>query len=165
MCEAFNDPNPVLFFEHKHLYRSIKELVPDDYYTLPFGKAKTIAEGDEISIIAYGWAVHWAMEAANESNISAQIIDLRTLVPLDEKAIVEAVKKTGKVLIVHEDTITGGIGAEIAAWISEHCFEFLDAPVKRVGSLDTPIPMATDLEDNFLGKKRLIDAMKSLAAY
>jgi 2-oxoisovalerate dehydrogenase E1 component len=165
LCEAFNDPNPVLFFEHKHLYRSIKELVPDDYYTLPFGQAKTIAEGNEISIIAYGWAVHWAMEAANESNISAQIIDLRTLVPLDEKAIIEAVKKTGKVLIVHEDTITGGIGAEIAAWISEHCFEFLDAPVKRVGSLDTPIPMATDLEDNFLGKKRLIDAMKSLAAY
>jgi len=165
LCEAFNDPNPVLFFEHKHLYRSIKELVPDDYYTLPFGVAKTISEGDEISIITYGWAVHWAIEAVAESNISAQIIDLRTLVPLDETAIIEAVKKTGKVLIVHEDTITSGIGAEIAAWISEHCFEYLDAPVKRIGSLDTPVPMALDLEENFLGKKRLIDAMKSLAAY
>ena len=165
LCQAFNDPNPILFFEHKHLYRSIKEEVYDDYYTLPFGKARTVIKGDDIAIITYGWAVHWATEITEANNISAEIIDLRTLIPWDEEAVELAVKRTGKVVIVHEDTLTGGIGAEIAAWISEHCFEYLDAPVKRVGSLDTPIPMAMDLEDNFLAKKQLLTVIMDLLEY
>jgi 2-oxoisovalerate dehydrogenase E1 component len=165
LCEAFNDPNPVMFFEHKNLYRSTKELVPDDYYTLPIGKAKTVVEGNEISIITYGWAVQWAMDAAAELGISCEIVDLRTLLPWDQEAVRLAVKKTGKVLILHEDTLCGGIGAEIAAWISSECFEYLDAPVMRVGSLDTPIPMAKDLEDNFLARKRLPEALTKLANY
>ncbi len=162
LCASFNDPNPVLFFEHKALYRSIEEEVYDDYYTLEIGKAKTVAEGEEISIITYGAAVHWAVEQCKELNISADIIDLRTLLPWDKEAVEATVKKTGKVLIVHEDTITGGIGAEIAAWISEHCFTYLDAPVIRVGSLDTPVPLAKGLEDNFLAKGRLGEAIKKL---
>ncbi len=165
LCQAFNDPNPILFFEHKHLYRSIKEEVYDDYYTLPFGKARTVKEGEDIAIITYGWAVHWATEITEANNISAEIIDLRTLIPWDQEAVKAAAKKTGKVVIVHEDTLTGGIGAEIAAWISEHCFEFLDAPVRRVGSLDTPIPMAADLEDNFLAKKQLLPVIMELLEY
>lgn len=165
LCQAFNDPNPILFFEHKHLYRSIKEEVYDEYYTLPFGKARRVKQGDDITIITYGWAVHWATEITEANDISAEIIDLRTLIPWDEEAVKAAVKKTGKVVIVHEDTLTGGIGAEIAAWISEHCFEYLDAPVKRVGSLDTPIPMAMDLEDNFLAKKQLLPVIMELLEY
>jgi len=165
LCQSFNDPNPVMFFEHKNLYRSLKEDVFDDYYTIEFGKARTVKQGDDMAIIAYGWAVHWATEIAEDLNISAEIIDLRTLMPWDKEAVVAAVKKTGKVIIVHEDTLTGGIGAEIAAYISEHCFEFLDAPVRRIGSLDSPIPMAKNLEDNFLGKSRLFAALQSLVEY
>lgn len=165
LTASINDPNPVLFFEHKFLYRSIKSEVPSDYYTLPLGKAKSVTEGDEISIISYGLGVHWAKSAVEKIGISADIIDLRTLIPWDKEAVRESVEKTGKVLVLHEDTLTGGIGAEIAAWISEHCFEALDAPVKRVGSLDTPVPMAKNLEDDFLASSRLPEALNELYNY
>lgn len=162
LCAAINDPNPVLFFEHKALYRSIEGMVPDDYYTLETGKASIVKSGDHLTVITYGWGVHWAVEACDALGISAEIIDLRTLMPWDKEAVKAAVEKTGKVLVLHEDTITGGIGAEIAAWISEHCFTALDAPVKRVGSLDTPVPLAKDLEDHFLPKQRLREALTAL---
>lgn len=165
LCASFNDPNPILFFEHKALYRSKEEEVYDDYYTIEIGKAKTVKEGTELSIISYGAAVHWAIAECEKANIDAEIIDLRTLLPWDKDAVEATVKKTGKVLIVHEDTITGGIGAEIAAWISEFCFKHLDAPVMRVGSLDTPVPMAKSLEENFLAKKHLGEALKKLLSY
>jgi 2-oxoisovalerate dehydrogenase E1 component len=162
LCAAINDPNPVLFFEHKNLYRSIEGEVPNDYYTIEIGKAKTVAQGDELTIITYGWGVQWALEACKNLNINAEIIDLRTLLPWDKAAVKTAVEKTGKVLVLHEDTLTGGIGAEIAAWISEHCFTSLDAPVKRIGSLDTPVPLAKDLEDKFLGREQLERGLKEL---
>jgi 2-oxoisovalerate dehydrogenase E1 component len=165
LCASFNDPNPILFFEHKALYRSKEEEVYDDYYTIEIGKAKTVKEGTELSIISYGAAVHWAIAECEKANIDAEIIDLRTLLPWDKDAVEATVKKTGKVLIVHEDTITGGIGAEIAAWISEFCFKHLDAPVMRVGSLDTPVPMAKNLEENFLAKKHLGEVLKKLLSY
>ncbi len=162
LCAAINDPNPVMFFEHKALYRSIEGSVPDDYYTIEIGKAKTVKSGDELTVITYGWGVHWAVEACEKLGISAEIVDLRTLLPWDKEAVEVAVKKTGKVLVLHEDTLTGGIGAEIAAWISEHCFTSLDAPVKRIGSLDIPVPLAKDLEEHFLAKSRLEDGLKQL---
>lgn len=162
LCAAINDPNPVLFFEHKNLYRSIEGEVPDDYYTLEIGKAKTVSQGEDLTIITYGWGVQWALEACKNLNINAEIIDLRTLLPWDKAAVKTAVEKTGKVLVLHEDTLTGGIGAEIAAWISEHCFTSLDAPVKRIGSLDTPVPLAKDLEDKFLGREQLERGLKEL---
>ncbi len=165
LCESINDPNPVMFFEHKALYRSIEGDVPDDYYTIEIGKANTVQAGDELSIITYGWGVHWAVEACAKAGISAEILDLRTLLPWDKEAVRAAVEKTGKVLVLHEDTLTGGIGAEIAAWIGENCFRMLDAPVKRVASLDTPVPLAKDLEDNFLAKKYLKDALEELRAW
>jgi 2-oxoisovalerate dehydrogenase E1 component len=162
LCAAINDPNPVMFFEHKALYRSIEGQVPDDYYTLEIGKAQTVSEGEQISIITYGWGVHWAVEATKRLGLSAEIVDLRTLLPWDQEAVQKAVEKTGKVLVLHEDTMTGGIGAEIAAWISENCFTSLDAPVKRVASLDTPVPLAKDLEEKFLAKSRLDEALTEL---
>ena len=162
LCAAINDPNPVMFFEHKGLYRSIEGQVPDDYYTIEIGKASIAASGNDLSIITYGWGVHWALEICSQLNINAEIIDLRTLLPWDKEAVKTAVEKTGKVLVLHEDTMTGGIGAEIAAWISEHCFKSLDAPVKRVASLDMPVPLAKDLEDHFLAKNRLKDALQEL---
>lgn len=165
LCAAINDPNPVLFFEHKALYRSIEGQVPDDYYTLEIGKALSVRNGDDLTIITYGWGVQWAIDACEQLNIQAEIVDLRTLLPWDKEAVKAAVEKTGKVLVLHEDTITGGIGAEIAAWISEHCFTSLDAPVKRIGSLDTPVPLAKDLEDKFLAKFRLNDALKELSEW
>lgn len=165
LCAAINDPNPVMFFEHKNLYRSIEGDVPDDYYTIEIGKAKTIAQGDDLSIITYGWGVQWAVDACNKLNIKAEIIDLRTLLPWDKEAVKAAVEKTGKVLVLHEDTLTGGIGAEIAAWISEHCFTSLDAPVKRIGSLDTPVPLAKDLEDKFLGREQLEKGLMELVVW
>ncbi|NIG52360.1 thiamine pyrophosphate-dependent enzyme [Chitinophaga sp. Cy-1792] len=153
---AIADPNPVLFFEHKALYRSISGLVPDEYYTTEIGKARLVQAGEDISIITYGAGVHWAMEyAASHQHISIGILDLRSLVPLDYTAIQQAVAATGRVLILHEDTLTGGFGAEIAAWIAEHCFPQLDAPVLRCASLDTPVPFAQELEKNFLAKSRL----------
>ena len=165
LCASINDPNPVMFFEHKALYRSIESEVPDDYYTLEIGKAKTVQSGDGLSIITYGWGVQWAIDACKDLGISAEILDLRTLMPWDKEAVKAAVEKTGKVLVLHEDTMVGGIGAEIAAWIGEHCFSSLDAPVKRVASLDTPVPLAKDLEDNFLAKKYLNPALIELQAY
>ena len=162
LCAAINDPNPVLFFEHKALYRSIEGEVPDDYYTLEIGKAGLVQEGESMSIITYGWGVHWAIEACKALQIDADIVDLKTLLPWDKDCVAASVKKTGKALVLHEDTLIGGIGAEIAAWISEHCFTQLDAPVKRVASLDTPVPLAKDLEDNFLAKKHLHAALLEL---
>lgn len=165
LCASIEDPNPVMFFEHKALYRSIEGEVPDDYYTLEIGKAKMAANGDEMSIITYGWGVQWAIDACKSLGISADIVDLRTLLPWDKETVAESVKKTGKVLVLHEDTMVGGIGAEIASWISEHCFTHLDAPVKRIASLDTPVPLAKDLEDNFLAKNRLKEGLEALMAW
>jgi len=163
---AIEDPNPYLYFEHKLLYRSIKEEIPDDYYTVEVGKAKTVLEGTGLSIITYGMGVHWAKGMAeNLPGISMEIIDLRTLLPWDKEAVEATVKKTNRVLVLHEDTLTGGIGAEISAWINEHCFQHLDAPVMRVASLDTPIPFAPVLENNFLAKSRLKEKIEALARY
>ena len=163
---AIEDPNPVLFFEHKGLYRSIKEEIPNDYYTVEIGKAAIVSEGKDITIITYGAGVHWAKEAIKSfSGISAEIIDLRTLVPLDTECIYTAVRKTGKVIVLHEDCMTGGIGGELAALISENCFEFLDAPVIRVASLDTAVPFAVDLEKQFLPQERLNEDISKLLNY
>lgn len=166
LLTAFEDPNPVMFFEHKALYRSITEDVPDDYYTIPFRQAKVLRHGKDVTIVTYGLGVHWALEALDEfSDISADLIDLRTLAPLDTNTIYESVRKTGKVLVLHEDTLTGGIGGEIAALITENCFEYLDAPVMREGSLDTPVPMNVDLEWNFLPKDRFKKKLQDLWNY
>jgi 2-oxoisovalerate dehydrogenase E1 component len=165
LLSAFEDPNPVLFFEHKAMYRSISGDVPDDYYTIPIGKAAKVQEGDELSIITYGMGVHWSVKASKDLDVDADIIDLRSLAPLDTDAIAESVKKTGKALVVHEDTLTGGIGAEISAWINEHLFEYLDAPVMRCASLDTPIPFAIPLEKNFLASNQLLNTLEDLASY
>lgn len=163
LAAAIDDPNPVMYFEHKNLYRSIREDVSDDFYTVEIGKARTVEAGDDISIITYGMGVHWAMEVAkNHPEISIDIVDLRTLAPLDTEAIYASVRKTGKVIVLHEDSLTGGIGGELLSLISENCFRDLDAPVKRVGSLDTPIPFINALEDNFLPKQRLVDAVLEL---
>jgi 2-oxoisovalerate dehydrogenase E1 component len=163
---AIEDPNPVLFFEHKGLYRSIKEEIPSDYYTIEIGKAAIVSEGKDFTIITYGAGVHWAKEALTKfPETSAEIIDLRTLLPLDTESIYTAVKKTGKVIVLHEDCMMGGIGGELAALISENCFEYLDAPVIRVASLDTPVPFAVALEEQFLPKERLISAISSLLNY
>jgi 2-oxoisovalerate dehydrogenase E1 component len=166
LLTAFEDPNPVMFFEHKALYRSISEDVPDDYYTIPFGKARLVKEGSDVTIVTYGLGVHWGLETLNENQeINADLIDLRTLAPLDIETIYASVKKTGKVLVLHEDTLTGGIGGEIASLITENCFEYLDAPVMREGSLDTPVPMNADLEQNFLPKERFKAKLKKLLNY
>jgi 2-oxoisovalerate dehydrogenase E1 component len=163
---AIQDPNPILFFEHKGLYRTIKQNVPTDYYTLPFGKASVITEGHGITIVAYGAAVHWALETlTNNQNISADVIDLRTLQPLDTETIYKSVKKTGRAIIFQEDSLFGGIASDISALIMEHCFEYLDAPVKRVASLETPIPFAKQLEDQYLPKIRFESALKEVLAY
>src|SRR5574343_579157 len=156
LIAAINDPNPVLFFEHKALYRSINGKLPQAYYEIEIGKALTVKEGEDISIITYGAGVHWAMEYQEaHPEISIHILDLRTLAPLYYLAIKSAVAETGKVLLLHEDNLIGGIGGEISAWISEHCFELLDAPVLRCASLDTPVPFNIELEKNFLAKSRL----------
>ena len=166
ICAAIEDPNPVLYFEHKLMYRSIKEPIPDDYYTLEIGKAKLIQDGSQLCIITYGMGVHWAKEILDEMpGVDAAILDLRTLLPWDKESVRELVKKTSRVLILHEDTLTGGIGAEISAWINEHCFRYLDAPIVRVGSLDTPIPFAPTLEQNFLPKNRLKASIENLLKY
>jgi 2-oxoisovalerate dehydrogenase E1 component len=166
LCAALEDPNPYLYFEHKFLYRSISEVIPDEYYTVEIGKARLIREGLDLSIITYGMGVHWALEILGEMNgISADVLDLRTLLPWDQEAVTETVKKTNRVLILHEDTLTGGIGAELSAWINENLFRFLDAPVKRVASLDTPIPFAASLERNFLPKGRLRAAIEEVTRW
>jgi 2-oxoisovalerate dehydrogenase E1 component len=166
LIAAINDPNPVLFFEHKALYRSVSGPVPSDYYEIEIGKARHVKQGDEISIITYGAAVHWAEDyAAAHPEISIDILDLRTLLPLDYSAIWEAVQRTGRILLLHEDTLTGGIGGEIAAWIAENCFALLDAPVMRCASLDTPIPFNIELENNFMAKGRLDEMVQKLIQY
>lgn len=165
LAAALEDPNPYMYFEHKALYRSISGLVPDDYYTVEIGKAALSKTGDQLSIVTYGMGVHWAIKATEDLGIEADIIDLRTLLPWDKEAVKLSVQKTGKVLVLHEDCITGGIGAEISAWISEHCFEYLDAPVMREGSLDTPVPFAPPLEKQFLPTDRLLLKLKQLIAY
>ena len=163
---AIEDPNPVLFFEHKMLYRSLKGDVPSAYYTTEIGKAALAAEGTDLTIVTYGAGVHWAIDAiASMPEISAEILDLRTLLPLDTEAIYRAVEKTGKVIVLHEDCMMGGIGGEISALITENCFKSLDAPVKRVASIDTPVPFAVDLEKLFLPQVRLIEAINALIAY
>jgi 2-oxoisovalerate dehydrogenase E1 component len=166
LCAAIEDPNPVMFFEHKALYRSIESEVPNDYYTIEIGKANLVTSGEDISIITYGAGVHWATEYfAKKTDVAADILDLRTLLPFDKEAIAATVKKTGKVLILHEDTLVGGIGAEISAFINETLFEYLDAPVMRCASLDTPVPFAIPLEQNFLAKNRLQDKIEALMNY
>lgn len=166
LCAALEDPNPYLYFEHKLMYRSLKDQVPDDFYTIEIGKAALTREGNDLSIITYGMGVHWAKEVLDSMpEISADIIDLRTLLPWDKEAVAATVKKTGKVLVLHEDTLTGGIGAEISAWISEHCFTDLDAPVMRVASLDTAIPFAPTLEKNFLPVGRLKGKVEELVGW
>jgi 2-oxoisovalerate dehydrogenase E1 component len=166
LATAINDPNPVLFFEHKGLYRSIRQDVPTDYYTLPFGKASTIKTGNDVTIISYGAAVHWALETLEKnSDISADLLDLRTLQPLDTESIYNSVKKTGRAIILHEDSLFGGIASDISALIMEHCFEYLDAPVKRVASMETPIPFVKQLEDQYLPKNRFEGDLKDLLAY
>jgi 2-oxoisovalerate dehydrogenase E1 component len=162
---ALEDPNPYLYFEHKLLYRSISGPVPDSYYTVEVGKAALAQEGTQVSIITYGMGVHWAIKVVEELRISADILDLRTLLPWDQEAVAATVKKTGKVIFLHEDTLTGGIGAEICAWISEYCFRWLDAPVMREGSLDTPVPFAPNLEKQFLPTERFKGKLKELLEF
>jgi 2-oxoisovalerate dehydrogenase E1 component len=166
LCAALEDPNPYLYFEHKFLYRSIKAFIPDDYYTIEIGKANLVKEGNDLSIITYGMGVHWAQEVlASMEDVKADVLDLRTLLPWDKEAVAETVQKTNRVLVLHEDTLTGGIGAEISAWITENHFRDLDAPVMRVASLDTPIPFAPTLERNFLPKGRIKAKIEALLSY
>jgi 2-oxoisovalerate dehydrogenase E1 component len=166
LASAINDPNPVLFFEHKALYRSIRQDVPTDYFTIPFGKASLLKEGNQVTIISYGAGVHWALETL-ESNpdIQADLLDLRTLQPLDTDAIFASVKKTGRAIILQEDSLFGGIASDISAMIMENCFEALDAPVKRVASMETPIPFINQLEDQYLAKGKFEMALKELLDY
>jgi len=166
MIAAINDPGPVMFFEHKALYRSISGSIPGAYYSIEIGKARQVRTGHDVSIITYGAGVHWAVEYADRhTDISFDILDLRSLLPMDYEAVKRSVINTGKVLLLHEDVLTGGIGGEIAAWIAEHCFEWLDAPVMRCASLDTPVPFNLDLEKNFMALSRLDDTVQKLLRY
>ena len=166
LSASIEDPNPVMFFEHKALYRSVYEDVYDDYYTIEIGKANLLKEGKDVTIITYGAGVHWALEVLeNNPSISADLIDLRTLVPLDEEAVFDSVRKTGKAIVLHEDCMIGGFGADLSALITENCFESLDAAVVRSASLNTPVPFAADLERNFLPKERFEQQLKNLLAY
>ncbi|MGP1993937.1 alpha-ketoacid dehydrogenase subunit alpha/beta [Zobellia laminariae] len=166
LATAINDPNPVLFFEHKALYRSIYQNVPADYYTLPFGKAAKLKEGNDITIVSYGAGVHWALDTLEKNlDISADLIDLRTLAPLDMASIYTSVEKTGKLIILQEDSMFGGIASDISAMVMENIFQYLDGPVKRVASMETPIPFAKKLEDNYLPKNRFLIALKELLEY
>ena len=166
MIAAINDPNPVLFFEHKALYRSISGNVPEEYYEIEIGKANLVKKGDDITVITYGLGVHWAFDYQKQHpETSLHILDLRSLLPLDYNSIAFAVQQTGKALILHEDSLTGGIGAELGAWISEHCFAYLDAPIVRCASLDTPIPFNTELEKQYLAKSRMHEAVLKLLSF
>lgn len=167
---AIRDNNPVLYFEHKRLYRHIKGEVPETEYLIEIGKGDIKREGNDISVITYGSMVHMALEAAevlrSEHGVSVEVVDLRSLMPLDTELIFSSVRKTGKVLVAHEDNITGGIGGEISALISQHCFEYLDAPIQRLGSLDTPTPYSPPLEEFFLpNTKKVVAALIELAKY
>ena len=164
--ESINDPNPVMFFEHKQLYRSISQEVPMDYYTLPLGKASLIRVGNQVTIISFGAAVHWALETLDKNpEIAADVLDLRTLQPLDAEAIFSSVKKTGRAIIYQEDSLFGGVASDISSMIMENCFEYLDAPVKRVASLETPIPFTKALEDQYLPKGRFETVLLELINY
>lgn len=165
LLRAIEDPNPVMFFEHKGLYRAITEEVPGGYYTLPFGKARSVRKGQDAVIITYGMGVKWAQDWAAEHDADVEILDLRTLVPLDWEAIATAVKTCHRVMVLHEDTLTGGFGADLAAKISESLFEYLDAPVMRCASIDTPIPFAKGLENQFMANSQLNDRMEELLHY
>jgi len=166
LATAINDPNPVLFFEHKALYRSVYQEVPENYYTIPFGKAALLQEGNDVTIISYGAGVHWALETLkNNPTISADLIDLRTLQPLDTEAIYQSVRKTGKAIILQEDSLFGGIASDLSALINENCFEYLDAPIQRVASLETPIPFESQLEKQYLAKNTFEKTLKNLLNY
>ncbi|MDO7743589.1 MAG: alpha-ketoacid dehydrogenase subunit beta, partial [Pedobacter sp.] len=166
LLAAIEDPNPVIYFEHKLLYRSLTGQVPAGYYTLEIGKANIIREGNQLSIITYGLGVHWALSYMDDHpEISIYLLDLCSLQPWDQEAVKSSVKACGRVIIMHEDTLSSGFGAEIAAWIGEHCFNDLDAPVMRCASLDTAIPMSKPLEDQFLAKSRLHEIVEKLLAY
>ena len=166
LCQAFEDPNPVLFFEHKMLYRSIEEEVSEGYYTLPFGKARIVSSGDRLTLVTYGLGVHWGMDVLKEEKYAGiELIDLRTLAPLDYETVMTSVKKTGRVVVLHEDSLTGGIGGELASRITEECFEYLDAPVTRCASLDTPIPFNAGLEVNFMANNRLRTTLDKVLSY
>jgi len=165
LCASIEDPNPILFFEHKQLYRSVYQEVPDDYYTIPLGKAAKLKEGEDVTIISYGAGVHWALSSMEKLKVSADLIDLRTLQPLDEKCIYASVKKTGKVIILQEDSLFGGIASDISALIGETCFEYLDAPVIRIASPEMPIPFAKNLEALYLPNERFEKALIKLMEY
>jgi len=166
LCQSFEDPNPVLFFEHKMLYRSIEEEVSEGYYTLPFGKARIVSAGDKLTLVTYGLGVHWGLEVLKEEKyVGIELIDLRTLAPLDYETVMASVKKTGRVVVLHEDSLTGGIGGELASRITEECFEYLDAPVTRCASLDTPIPFNAGLEINFMANNRLRTTLDKVLSY
>ena len=166
---AIRDPDPVLYFEHKYLYRHVKAELPEEEFVVPIGKADLKRKGSDISVITYGTGVHWAIEAAeaiSKEGTDVEVLDLRTLLPLDTGAILDSVKKTGRALILHEDNLTGGIGGEIAALIADRAFEYLDAPVKRIGSIDTPVPFAPPLEEFFLpNTQKVLNILRQLAAY
>jgi 2-oxoisovalerate dehydrogenase E1 component len=165
LLTAFEDPNPYLFFEHKALYRSISGPVPEGYYTLPVGQARVVRTGNDATIVTYGMGIHWALEAIEEQGCDVELIDLRTLLPWDQDTVLESVRKTGRVLVLHEDCLTGGIGGEIAAVIADEAFRFLDAPVMRHGAMDTPVPFALTLEQQFLGVDRFKLKLKALLEY
>lgn len=165
LLTAFEDPNPYLFFEHKALYRSISGPVPEGYYTLPVGQARVVRTGNDATIVTYGMGIHWALEAIEEQGCDVELIDLRTLLPWDQDTVLESVRKTGRVLVLHEDCLTGGIGGEIAAVIADQAFRFLDAPVMRHGAMDTPVPFALTLEQQFLGVDRFKLKLKALLEY
>jgi 2-oxoisovalerate dehydrogenase E1 component len=166
LISAFEDPNPIIFFEQKALYRSVKEDVSEGYYNVEIGKARLVREGSQCSIITYGIGVYWALDFLDANpDVSADLLDLRTLLPFDREAVLATVRKTGRVIILHEDTLVGGVGAELSAFITEHAFQHLDAPVMRSASLETPIPFVSDLEWNFLPKTRLASQVQELLAY
>jgi 2-oxoisovalerate dehydrogenase E1 component len=165
LLAAFEDPNPILFFEHKAMYRSVSGMLPVDYYTVEIGKAHIVRQGDQATVITYGMGVHWAQKTVEELGVNVEIIDLRTLLPLDYATLENSLRKTNRAIILHEDTLIGGIGGEIAAYLSEHLFEYLDAPILREASLDTPIPFSKNLEDQFLPAKRFKEKLQKLLAY
>ncbi|MFS4415176.1 thiamine pyrophosphate-dependent enzyme [Maribacter sp. 2307ULW6-5] len=166
LATAVEDPNPVMFFEHKGLYRSVYQEVPTNYYTLPLGKASVLREGKDISIVSFGAGVHWALDTLNENpDIQADLIDLRSLQPLDTETIYKSVQKTGKLIILQEDSLFGGVASDISALVTEHCFRYLDGPIKRVASLETPIPFNPKLEAQYLPKHRFLGELRNLLAY
>jgi 2-oxoisovalerate dehydrogenase E1 component beta subunit len=169
LASAIQDPNPVLYFEHKHLYRRIKDEVPEERYTVPFGEARIAREGSDLTVVTWGAMVYTADEAAQQldsDGVSVEVIDLRTIIPWDRDAVLASVRKTSKVMVLHEDTRTGGFGAEIAATITEEAFEDLDAPVKRVTAPDSPVPFSPPLEKAYIPQvEDVVAGLRELAEY